>query len=137
MNRLWMFAIILTVPAFSVSGQTCVDSEELARLDGEWEKALLESDTDRLAAMLADDFVWVHNHASSIDTKSSLLERSADPAVGATGGARSRVSSDVAVRVLGTTGVVTGFTVVDREESSVSLYISPLILCIISDASYG
>lgn len=67
--------------------------------------------------MLAVDFIWVRNHASGVDTKASLLERVSDPAVGATGATRSRVSSDVDARVLGSTGVVTGFTVVDRGSS--------------------
>ena len=107
--------VLLGLGVMSLAAQgSCLDPGALVQLDGEWERALLESDAERLAAMLADDFIWVHDHASLTDTKSSLLERASDPAVGATGATRSRVSSDVVARVLGSTGVVTGFTEVDR-----------------------
>ncbi len=102
------------VSAEDVVSQTCLDPTALRRLDGEWERSLLESDLAFLRTILAEDFVWVHNHASGIDTRDALLARAADPAVGASGAPRSRVSSDVEVRVLGSTGVVSGFTVVDR-----------------------
>ncbi len=117
--RMCSLAVVLFgLIAESVSAQeSCLDPAALVRLDGEWERALLESDADRLAMMLAVDFIWVHNHASGVDTKASLLKRASDPAVGATGATRSRVSSDVDARVLGSTGVVTGFTVVDRGSS--------------------
>ena len=107
----------LGVTSLAAQG-SCLDTAALVQLDREWERALLESDAERLAAMLAEDFIWVHDHASLTDTKSSLLERASDPAIRATGDVRSRVSSDVVARVLGSTGVVTGFTVVDRGPSA-------------------
>jgi hypothetical protein len=80
-------------------------------------EALLESDAARLKKLLAEDFIWIHNHASGIDTKSTLLERASNSTEGVLGPVKSRISSNVDVRILGTTGVVTGFTAVDRDTS--------------------
>jgi hypothetical protein len=90
--------------------ESCLDPAALIRLDSMWEKALLESDANFLAPLLAEDFIWVHNHASTVDTKELLLERLSH----GSGDTRSRISSDVVARILGSTGVVTGFTIVDR-----------------------
>ncbi len=49
---------------------------------------LVEPDAKFLHELLADDFIWVHNHASSVLTKAPLLERV--ESLGSTG--RSRVS---------------------------------------------
>lgn len=93
---------------------SCLDSEQLKKLDLTWEKALLESDASVFESLLTEDFIWVHNHASSIDTKASLIKRSTESSSGATGNPKSRISKDVETRVTGSTGVVTGFTIVDR-----------------------
>lgn len=91
----------------------CLDRDALVRLDAEWENALLERDVSWLEAHLADEFVWVHNHAGQVDTKASLLAsvRGASAGVAPT---RSRVQSGVKARIVGSTGLTTGFTVVDR-----------------------
>jgi hypothetical protein len=112
-------AVLLWFTAWPASAQeSCLDPDALLRLDSEWERALLESDAERLRTLLAEDFIWVHNHASAIDTKASLLERASNPAVGTAGSARSRTQSNVEFRILGSTGIVTGFTVVDRGRRS-------------------
>ncbi len=100
--------------ASTLAQESCLDTDNLIKLDAQWEKALLESDVEFLAFILADDFIWIHNHASLTDTKESLLKRASDPKSGATGKPRSRISKDVEVTVLGSTGIVTGFTIVDR-----------------------
>ena len=115
MKPLGIIATLLTLataPAWAQ--QSCLARDALLHRDAQWEQALLESNVDVLTTIMAKDFIWVHDHASMVDTKASLLERASDPSVGASGFPRSRVSSDVEVRVLGSTGVVTGFTVVDR-----------------------
>ena len=116
MKMYGLAAVLLLFAVWPVLAQeSCLDPDALLRLDAEWERALLESDAERLRTLLAEDFIWVHNHASAVDTKASLLERASNPAVGT---ARSRTQSNVEYRILGSTGVVNGFTVVDRGSRS-------------------
>ncbi len=107
-----LFLVLLVGPAFSQA--SCLDPDELVQLDGQWEKALHASDAAFIQSLLAEDFIWIHNHTSTIDTKEKLVKRAADASVRATGNTRSRTSSGIEVRILGATGVVTGFTIVDR-----------------------
>ena len=107
----FLFGVFATTAA---AQESCLAVGTLLQLDHDWETALLESDVGALTRLLADDFVWVHDHAAGTDTKTSLLERASDPSRGAVGHPRSRISSDVEARVVGSTGVVTGFTAVDR-----------------------
>ena len=119
MKMYGLFAVLLLFAVWPASAQeSCLNAEALLRVDAEWERALLESDAERLRTLLAEDFIWVHNHASAVDTRASLLERASDPAVGTAGSARSRTQSNVEYRILGSTGVVNGFTVVDRGSRS-------------------
>ena len=118
MKVLTLVITIAFLGVSSVSGQSsCLDPSALKTLDSKWEKALLESDAEFLRDIMAEEFIWVHNHAGTIDTKAGLLRRATDPSRGATGSPRSRKQSDVEARVLGSTGVVTGFTLVDRGPS--------------------
>lgn len=98
----------------AMAQENCLNSNNLLKLDAQWEKALLESDYNFIKGILADDFIWVHNHAGMTDTKESLLKRASDPNAGASGKPRSRISRDVTVKILGSTAIVTGFTFVDR-----------------------
>ncbi len=94
---------------------SCLDDASVRQLDAGWERAYLERDVEFLDALLADDFIWVHTHASSVDSKEILLRRisaSEDWVI------LSRAQSDVEVRRLGTAAVVTGFTVVTRRDGS-------------------
>lgn len=94
--------------------QNCLSSEGLLSLDASWENALLTSDETQFVTMLAEEFIWVHNHASLIDSKEMLIKRASEPKNGATRNTRSRIQSDVRVIIKGATGIVTGITVVDR-----------------------
>ncbi|NNE45751.1 MAG: nuclear transport factor 2 family protein [Rhodothermales bacterium] len=94
---------------------SCLDTESVIGMDAGWEKALLENDEDHLDWLLADDFVWVHNHATHIDTKEGLLQSVASRDET---DMKSRVQSDIEVRTLDNTAVVTGYTVVTRESGS-------------------
>lgn len=105
--------VVLVLPSAAAAQSTCLDPGELVRLDGEWEMALLNQDTEWLEAHVSDDFIWVHNHATVTDTKTDLIER-ARTTPDASQATRSRTQSDVGARVVGSTGLVTGFTVVDR-----------------------
>jgi hypothetical protein len=94
---------------------SCLDNKSVIQLDAGWEKALVVNHSNRLDRLLVDDFVWVHNHASHIDTKEGLVQ-----SVGSReeSGMKSRVQSDIEVRILDKTAVVTGYTVVSRESGS-------------------
>ncbi|WP_304238558.1 nuclear transport factor 2 family protein [Jiulongibacter sediminis] len=96
------------------SQENCLTKENLLKLDLQWEQALLVSDADFLSKLLADEFIWIHNHNSMTDSKEALVKRAADPNRKATGDTKSRISRDVTVAIQGSTAVVTGITVVDR-----------------------
>lgn len=91
--------------------------EQLLTLDLGWEKALLSSDVDFLENLLADEFVWVHNHANLVDGKEQAIARAKRIQAGQANDTRNRTSRDQQVVILGETGVVSGFTVVDRGPS--------------------
>ena len=110
------FLLIVVDPAPVNHDESCLSAEALRRIDASWEKALLEGDEYVLRELLAEDFVWVHDHASTIDSRESLLEW-------ATGGSGerntvSRAQSQVETRRLGQTGIVMGYTVVTRSGGS-------------------
>jgi len=93
------------------------DHQKLLELDMGWEKALLESNVEFLDNLLAKDFVWVHNHASLIDGKEAVVSRAKRIREGQVDNTKGRVSRDQTVVILGNTGVVSGYTVVDRGPS--------------------
>lgn len=111
------FAIFLGLLNTGLFAQkSCLDSAQLIVIDAQWEKALLDSDYDQLESLTAENFIWVHNHASLVDSKTSLLDRASAPNTGAAGILKSRTSFDVVAIRLGSTGVVTGHTIVARSE---------------------
>lgn len=119
-----MKTLILTVFFFCFHFITFSQTQEsqLLQLDQGWEKALLESDVAFLENLLADDFVWVHNHAGLIDGKESAVSRAKRIQAGQKDDTRNRTSRDQQVVVLGSTAVVSGFTVVDRGPSPVTYH---------------
>ncbi|GMQ25070.1 hypothetical protein Aoki45_17520 [Algoriphagus sp. oki45] len=100
---------------FSSLAQT--SGEELLQVDLGWEKALLKSEVGYLENLLAEEFIWVHNHAGLIDGKEAVLARARRIQEGQTDATKGRNSRDQIVVILGTTGVVSGYTVVDRGPS--------------------
>ncbi|GAB2496357.1 nuclear transport factor 2 family protein [Algoriphagus taiwanensis] len=98
-------------------GDTQAAKNSLIQLDLGWEKALLSSDVSFLETLLADDFIWVHNHAGMIDGKKEVLARAKRIQGGQVDNTKGRVSSDQKVVILGQTGIVSGYTVVDRGPS--------------------
>jgi hypothetical protein len=65
-------------------------------------------------ATLAEDFVWVHNRASMVDSKEAAVQRTKNQKAQGTSNTKSRIQSEVKVAIAGKTAIVTGFTVVDR-----------------------
>jgi ketosteroid isomerase-like protein len=114
-----MKALFITTLFFSISFFTFSQSKEkeLLTIDIGWEKALLTSDVDFLENLLADEFVWVHNHAGQIDGKEQAIARAKRIKAGQTDDTKNRTSRDQEVVILGKTGLVSGFTVVDRGPS--------------------
>jgi len=106
------FLFILPILSLAQSSK-----EELLRLDQGWEKALLDSDVAFLEKLVAEEFVWVHNHAGLIDGKEAVISRAKKIQAGQEDDTRNRTSRDQQVVILGQTGIVSGFTVVDRGPS--------------------
>jgi ketosteroid isomerase-like protein len=96
--------------------------QQLLELDQGWENALLKSDVVFLENLLADDFIWVHNHAGQIDGKEEAVSRAKRIQSGQADDTRGRVSRDQQVVILGNTGVVSGYTVVDRGPKPVTYH---------------
>jgi len=111
MKFLSLFLTLLLL-AFSSSGQTT--QQQLVELDKGWERALLNSEVEFLENLLAEEFIWVHNHASQIDGKAEALNRAKNIRAGQQDDTRNRSPRDHQVVILGQTAVVSGFTVVDR-----------------------
>lgn len=113
MKSITLFLCLFTY--FSASAQeSCMTVENIKALDAQWEEKNLNPDPEFFKRVLADDFVWVHNHASMIDTKTSTVERAERQAANEGSDTRSRIQSDVKVAITGNTAIVTGFTIVDR-----------------------
>ena len=106
--------LLLTLLIISVSSFAQTPQEQLVALDKGWERALLNSDVKFLDTLLAEEFVWVHNHASQIDGKAEALNRAKKIRAGQQDDTRDRSPRDHQVVILEQTAVVTGFTVVDR-----------------------
>src|SRR5690606_34896677 len=94
--------------------QTSITEASIKTLDAQWEANNLNPDPEFFKSILADNFVWVHNHASMIDTKEAVVKRAETQSAKNTSDTRSRIQSDVKVAVTGNTAIVTGFTMVDR-----------------------
>ncbi len=119
-----MKTVLLLTLFFSVQFVAISQSLEkkLISLDEGWERALLESDVAFLENLLADEFVWVHNHAGQIDGKEAAVSRAKRIQSGQKDDTRNRTSRDRQVVILGETGVLSGFTVVDRGPSPVTYH---------------
>ena len=106
--------LLLTLLLSTFSSLAQSTQEQLVALDKGWERALLNSDVKFLDTLLAEEFVWVHNHASQIDGKAEALNRAKKIRAGQQDDTRDRSPRDHQVVILGQTAVVSGFTVVDR-----------------------
>jgi len=115
MKSLTLLFLVSNLTYFSASAQqTCMTAENIRALDANWEEANLNPDPDFMETTLAGEFVWVHNHASMIDTKEAAVHRAKKQKANGTSNTKSRIQSDVKVAITGKAAVVTGFTVVDR-----------------------
>lgn len=69
-----ILAIILFSFASNLVAQT-PEHQLLIELDEGWEKAQLNADVAFLEKLVAQDFIWVHNHASLVDGKEAVINR--------------------------------------------------------------
>ncbi len=106
--------LLLTLFLITISSMGQTSQEQLIELDKGWEKALLNSEVEFLENLLAEEFIWVHNHATQIDGKAEALNRAKNIRAGQQDDTRNRSPRDHQVVLLGQTAVVSGFTVVDR-----------------------
>ncbi|MCM0059227.1 MAG: nuclear transport factor 2 family protein [Algoriphagus sp.] len=106
--------LLLTFLLSTFSSLAQTTPEQLVELDKGWEKALLHSEVEFLDNLLAEEFIWVHNHASQIDGKAEAVNRAKNIRAGQQDDTRNRSPRDHQVVILGQTAVVSGFTVVDR-----------------------
>lgn len=115
MKQTYFFFFLCLMSFTSLTAQQdCMTVAYIKALDAQWEEANLHPDPDFFKRVLAEDFVWVHNHASMVDTKEAVVKRAENQAAKGTSDTRSRVQHDVNVAITGSAAVVTGFTVVDR-----------------------
>ena len=112
--------LIFAFSIFTTSAQeNCFTEENLKKLDASWEKAQLELDFDFVDLLLAKDFMWVHNHAKTIDDKAAVLQRIKRYLKKNNKSTKSRTSKDVKVTIFGSTGIVSGYTIIERNSKLV------------------
>lgn len=117
----WLIPVFLATPLVTVvhlpagSDGSCLQEASVVALDAGWERAYLDRDYGHLEKLLAEDFVWVHTHASQVDSKQDVLRTVSAPGEW---NMISREQSDIEVRILDHTAVVIGFNVVTRPGSS-------------------
>lgn len=107
---------------FTCSPKKCFNQEDIKKLDASWEKAQLEFDYDFIESLLAEDFIWVHNHANTIDDKAAVLERIKRYLRNDNKETKSRISRDVKVIIFDKTAIVSGYTIIDRGPSPVTYH---------------
>jgi vacuolar-type H+-ATPase catalytic subunit A/Vma1 len=112
------FMLIVALSVFSACTQNnCLSQEHLKTLDASWEKAQLELDYDFIESLLAEDFIWVHNHAKTIDDKEAVLERVKRHIANNNTDTKSRISKDVNIIISEKSAIVSGYTIIDRGPS--------------------
>lgn len=109
-----LFLIVFSSRFMASAQTTCMTEENIKLLDAKWEEANLHPDPDFFESTLGEEFVWVHNHVSMVDSKGTVVEGAKKKKAAGTSNTRSRVQRDVKVAITGNTAVVTGITVVDR-----------------------
>jgi hypothetical protein len=102
--------ILLSLCSAATSAQTCLPVVDLIARDSKYEEALRVGDVAFLDNLLADEFVWVHNLASAVEDKATILARSKAP----TEIPKARTTSEVRARVLENTVVLHGLSHVEK-----------------------
>ena len=101
--------LILPLLHAQAFAKSCLDEAALLELDQRYETALHHKDLAFLKNVLADDFYWVHNHASVKENRAQLLLRleNSDEQI------KTRKSHNLISRRLGNTAVIEGLSSVE------------------------
>jgi hypothetical protein len=105
-----LLSAIFSALPLAAAAAPCLPLASLIERDARYEEALRSGDPAFLQDWLADDFVWVHNLASSVDTKASVLARAAKPPVIY----KARSTSDVRGHVQGNAVALRGLSSVEQ-----------------------
>ena len=108
-----MAACVMSLMGLTAQAQTCLQAENLVKLDADYENALRKGDVQFLDKLLAPEFQWVHNLASLKETKAQLLLRVQKPEEQP----KERRSHDISQQRLGNTVVLQGLSSVDKWNS--------------------
>jgi hypothetical protein len=103
-------AVILVFISSQPHASPCLHQNKLFELDQAYETALLQRDIKSLDKLLADDYYWVHNLASTKENKAQLFARLASPDKET----KARTSHDLTSRKLANTVVVEGLSSVEK-----------------------
>ncbi|MGD8175603.1 nuclear transport factor 2 family protein [Marinimicrobium sp. ARAG 43.8] len=95
---------------FSLAADRCLEASPLKALDHRYEEALRVGEVDFLESVLAEDYVWVHNHAVASEDKRTLLARLGEGHETPL----TRRSESVSYRRLANTAVLDGVTTVEK-----------------------
>jgi hypothetical protein len=102
--------ILASLASVAANANKCLPVESLIVLDSKYEEAMRMGDAAFFKNLLADNYVWVHNLAASIDTKETILVKAKNPAEIP----KARTTSDVQGHVLHNTVVLRGLSSVDK-----------------------
>ncbi len=105
-----------------VAQNECLTPENLLTLDSNWEKAQLELDIEFMESTLDEDYIWIHNHANTIDDKTAVINRIQRYIDDNREYSSSRTTEDVKATVSGSTGIVSGYTTVDNGTTVTTYY---------------
>lgn len=118
MKPIKFFIVLVILSSFlGCTQKHSLNEEHLRALDASWEKAQLELDYDFIESLLSEDYIWVHNHANTIDNKAAVLERVKRYIDSDNKETKSRISKDVKVIISNKTAIVSGYTIIDRGPS--------------------
>lgn len=106
-----VMALFMTIAVTPLAAADCLSDTNLLRLENDYEQAIRTADVAWLERTLAEDFIWVHNHASAYESRAMLMARlraeDYQPP-------KSRELSEVSVIRQGDTAVVYGLSTVDK-----------------------
>lgn len=96
--------------ALPACASDCLEPQALRQLDAAYEEALRVGDVKLLEALLAPEYLWVHNLASQKENRAQLLARMHKPAEIP----KARRSGDITIQRLGDTAVLQGLSRVEK-----------------------